>query len=84
MSNIINFNFETHQVRTATNGDDVYFCLADVASILEIQNHKQMVQKQLDPKGVIKIDTTDSLKRKQSVTFINKPNRYHVLLQSNS
>ena len=83
MSNIINFNFETHQVRTATNGDDVYFCLADVASILEIQNHKQMVQKQLDPKGVIKIDTTDSLKRKQSVTFINEPNLYRVIFRSN-
>lgn len=41
MSNIAIFNFENQTVRTTLKGNEPYFCLADVAEILAIQNNRQ-------------------------------------------
>ena len=66
------FNFGVNEVRTAIRNDgDVYFCLPDVADVLEISRSSDLLQVQkgfvknetpknrgtLDPKGVEKIPT---------------------------
>lgn len=62
------------------NNGDVWFCLKDVCSILEIKNHKDVVSR-LNQKGV---DISDTLTNggKQKVTFINESNLYKVIFQS--
>lgn len=81
MSNLINFNFENHQVRTALKGNEPYFCLSDVTEILDIKNSRHVVT-QLDEKGIekIAIQTKGGV---QEVTFINEPNLYRVIFRSN-
>lgn len=80
MSNIAIFNFENHQVRTAIkNGNEPYFCLADVAEILTIRNARQLP---LDKKGMVKI-ATKTTSGTQDITFINEPNLYRVIFRSN-
>ena len=66
------FNFGVNEVRTAIKDNgDVYFCLTDVATILEISRSSDLLQVQkdfvknetpknrgtLDPKGVEKLAT---------------------------
>ena len=77
------FNFTQAEVRTSTdkNGEPL-FCLADVAKILDIQNSRQIVQKQLDSKGVYKIYIPTN-SGNQDVTFISEPNLYRVIFRSN-
>ena len=83
MSNLINFNFKNHQVRTAIKDDgEPLFCLADVSVILGIQNANQIVAKQLDEKGVYKIYTPTN-GGTQQITFISEPNLYRVIFRSN-
>lgn len=74
------FNFEKKEVRTAKKDNDIWFCLKDVCSILEIKNHKDVVSR-LNQKGV---DITDTLTNggMQKVTFINESNLYKVIFQS--
>ncbi|WII95956.1 hypothetical protein LU276_03845 [Moraxella haemolytica] len=80
---IINFTFEAQTVRTATNPQgEIYFCLPDVANVLEIQNSRDIVAKQLDKAGVEKIYISYESGKKQ-VTFINEPNLYRVIFRSN-
>lgn len=92
------FNFEsTKQVRTAIhNGGDIWFCLPDVANVLEISRSSDLLQVQkgfvknetpknrgtLDPKGVVKLSTPTN-GGSQQVTFINEPNLYRVIFRSN-
>lgn len=74
------FNFQKNQVRTATHDNgDIYFCLSDVATVLNIQNARQL---ELDEKGVCKI-YTPTKGGNQEVTFINEPNLYRVIFRSN-
>lgn len=77
------FNFTQAEVRTSIdkNGEPL-FCLADVAKILDIQNSRQIVQKQLDSKGVYKIYIPTN-SGNQDVTFISEPNLYRVIFRSN-
>lgn len=79
---IINFTFEAQTVRTATNPQgEIYFCLRDVANVLNINNAKQS-RFSLDKKGVHKMYTlTDG--GNQEVTFISEPNLYRVIFRSN-
>lgn len=80
---IINFTFEAQTVRTATNPQgEIYFCLPDVANVLEIQNSRDIVAKQLDKAGVEKIYISYESGKKQ-VTFISEPNLYRVIFRSN-
>ena len=74
------FNFENKEVRTKSQNNEVWFCLKDVCSILEIKNHKDVVSR-LNQKGV---DISDTLTNggMQKVTFINESNLYKVIFQS--
>lgn len=82
MSSIAIFNFENQTVRTALKGNEPYFCLADVSEILSLQSRATSTFN-LDEKGIVKIQITDSLNRKQTATFINEPNLYRVIFRSN-
>ena len=76
------FNFGVSQVRTAIKDNgDVYFCLPDVATILEISNANPS-RFSLDEAGVHKMYISYPSGSKQ-VTFVNEPNLYRVIFRSN-
>ena len=69
-------------MRTATDlNGDVYFCLTDVADVLEISNANPS-RFNLDEAGVHKMYISYPSGSKQ-VTFINEPNLYRVIFRSN-
>ena len=91
------FNFGINEVRTAIKDNgDVYFCLTDVADVLEISRSSDLFQVQkdfvknetpknrgtLDPKGVHKMYTPTN-GGMQQLTFVNEPNLYRVIFRSN-
>ena len=91
------FNFGINEVRTAIKDNgDVYFCLTDVADVLEISRSSDLLQVQkdfvknetpknrgtLDPKGVHKMYTLTK-GGMQHLTYINEPNLYRVIFRSN-
>ena len=72
MNAIQTFNFHSKEVRTATDlNGDVYFCLTDVADVLEISNANPS-RFNLDEAGVHKMYISYPSGSKQ-VTFINVP-----------
>ena len=76
------FNFGVNEVRTAIKDNgDVYFCLTDVADVLEISNANPS-RFSLDEAGVHKMYISYPSGSKQ-VTFINEPNLYRVIFRSN-
>lgn len=83
MSNaIISFAFEKQTVRTAIDQEhNIWFCLPDVASILEISNANPS-RFNLDEEGVHKMYTPTN-GGVQQLTFINEPNLYRVIFRSN-
>ena len=75
MNAIQTFNFHSKEVRTATDlNGDVYFCLTDVADVLEISNANPS-RFNLDEKGVHKMYTPTN-GGTQELTFISEPNLY--------
>lgn len=77
------FNFGTNEVRTAVKDDgDVYFCLSDVADILNLEKATP-TRFNLDERGVHKMSIIDNLGRNQEANFINEPNLYRVIFRSN-
>lgn len=82
MSNITTFNFNSFPVRIEIKDNEPYFCLIDVATILNIK--KSAVSRfNLNENGVHKMYSVDTLNRKQELTFINEPNLYRVIFRSN-
>ena len=82
MNAIQTFNFHSKEVRTATDlNGDVYFCLTDVADVLEISNANPS-RFNLDEAGVHKMYISYPSGSKQ-VTFISEPNLYRVIFRSN-
>ena len=80
MNAIQTFNFHSKEVRTATDlNGDVYFCLTDVADVLEISNANPS-RFNLDEAGVHKMYISYPSGSKQ-VTFINEPNLYRVIFR---
>lgn len=76
------FNFGINEVRTAIKDNgDVYFCLPDVATILEISNANPS-RFDIDEKGVHKMYTPTN-GGMQRLTYINEPNLYRVIFRSN-
>ena len=76
------FNFGINEIRTAIKDNgDVYFCLTDVADVLEISNANPS-RFSLDEAGVHKMYISYPSGSKQ-VTFVNEPNLYRVIFRSN-
>ena len=71
MNAISTFTFhQDHNIRVQLINGEPYFCLPDVCAVLDIQNSRQILQKQLDEKGVSKIYTLTN-GGNQQLTFIN-------------
>jgi anti-repressor protein len=58
-----------------------YFCLPDLCRMLQIKNNRNVVYR-LNPGGVRKMDSTDTLGRKQQFTYVSESNMYKVIFQS--
>lgn len=71
------FNFESHDVRTQLNSDEVWFCLKDVCDILELSN-PSVVMDRLKESGRTKLN----LGRAGDAWFIDEKNLYRVIFQS--
>lgn len=75
------FNFNQSNVRVQTVNHEPFFCLKDVAEILEIKDTKAK-NFNLKADGVENLPLIDSMGRKQEATFINEPNLYRVIFRS--
>lgn len=74
-------NEDFGEVRTITKCGQVYFCLADINRVLEINNTSQ-AKARLRHDGVISNEVTDSLGRIQTANFVDEPNLYKLIFQS--
>lgn len=79
-NSLTTFNFNNNQVRTEFKDGEVWFCLKDVCTILELPN-VGMVKKRLNAKGVNSIDTLTK-GGNQKLIYINEPNIYRLALRS--
>lgn len=82
MSSLSVFNFNSNEVRVEIKNGEPLFCLKDVTDILEIQNSRDLMAKQLKKSGVDKIYISHASGRKLT-TFINEANLYRVIFRSN-
>ena len=83
MSNLSVFNFQSNKpVRVELKNNEPYFCLPDVAEILEIKNSRAILSQQLKASGVAKIYISSG-GQKRLVTFVDEPNLYRVIFRSN-
>ena len=75
------FNFNQNNVRVQIINDEPFFCLKDVAEILEIKDTKAK-NFRLSEKGVeiFPLLTNGGV---QQMTFINEPNLYRIIFRSN-
>ncbi|HHK5577021.1 TPA: Bro-N domain-containing protein [Neisseria polysaccharea] len=81
MQNVISvFSFKSQNVRTQVVNAEPWFCLGDVADILAISNHNEIVGR-LKEKGCKKI-AIPTKGGSQELTFINEPNLYRVIFRS--
>ena len=82
MTSIIQFQFDTHAVRTiADEHGEPWFCATDVCAVLGYRNPRDAVAKHCKEKGVAKRDTLTS-KGMQELTFINEGNLYRLIVKS--
>lgn len=83
MSNIIQFQFGTHAVRTvADDRGEPWFSAKDVCAVLGYRNDSDAVKKHCREHGVAKRDLIDSMGRKQEAAFINEGNLYRLIVKS--
>lgn len=73
------YNFNENQIRTSFINGEVYFCLNDVCSCL---NLRQGRPDRLSTHGVTKSHIIDSLGREQEAIFVNEPNVYRLAFRS--
>lgn len=78
---IVEFNFNSNQVRTDSDNGQIWFCLRDLCNVLELPNIT-WVTKRLNQKGVrkTKLPTKGGL---QEMIFVNEPNMYRTVTNSN-
>lgn len=82
-SQTISFSFqETHDVRIKIINSEPWFCLRNICEVLNIENHRDLMAKQLDKKGVEKIYTLTK-GGNQLLVYVNEPNLYRVIFRSN-
>ncbi|TNL03448.1 hypothetical protein CYD30_25050 [Kosakonia cowanii] len=82
MSNpVSHFYFNHSSVRVQLINDEPWFCLSDVAKILDIKNTSQLAG-QLEQRGISKT-YTPSISGNQQQLFVNEPNLYRVIFRSN-
>lgn len=82
MTNVIQFQFDTHAIRTiADEHGEPWFAASDVCAVLGYRNAPDAVAKHCREKGIAKRDTLTS-KGQQSLIFINEGNLYRLIVKS--
>ena len=82
MTNIIQFKFNTQEVRTlADDKGEPWFAATDVCAVLGYRNASDAVAKHCREKGIAKRDTLTA-KGNQALTFINEGNLYRLIVKS--
>lgn len=81
MSNIINFNYNNHPMRSVNYNGEMWWVLKDVCDILGISHIKDTV-KRLDIDEVGQTEVTDSLGRMQKSYIVSESGLYNVILRS--
>lgn len=77
-------NAQFGQIRTSmTEQGEPLLCLADLCKAIGVTNHRNVV-KRLNIYDVHRVDTIDSMGRKQQVVFVTEPGMYDVILRSDS
>jgi prophage antirepressor-like protein len=82
-SELVAFVFDGHEVRTVTISGEPWFNVGDLCAILEIQNPRDVVAKNLRKDDVAKIYVTIADGRQRQVWFTNEPGVYRLILRSN-
>lgn len=70
-------------VRVLGDSQNPLFCASDVCKALGYSSGRQTIQN-LFGDDVYKLDTIDSLGRKQTSTFLNEPQVYRLIMRSNA
>src|SRR5262245_22332079 len=77
------FVFDGRQVRTVTIAGEPWFNVADLCAILEIQNPRDVVAKNLDKEDVQKIYTLAADGKERQTWFTNEAGVYQLIFRSN-
>lgn len=82
MSNLINFNFENHELSTVVIDGQIWFPVTALATALGFANPRQAIATHTDKDDVQKLDTIDSMGRTQKVNFVNESGMYALIFGS--
>lgn len=83
MSNLIPFQFESHSIRVVTDDNgEPWFNAKEVCDALGYGNPRQAVETHVDDDDVQKLDTIDSMGRKQMANHINESGLYALIFGS--
>lgn len=83
MSQIIPFQFESHDVRTLTHDDgSIWWVLADVCAVLGLSNPRE-VAKRLDASYLSTVSFSDGPLGGPDRHIVNEPGLYQVIFRSN-
>lgn len=82
MSNLINFNFENHELSTVVIDGQIWFPATALATALGFANPRQAIATHTDKDDVQKLDTIDSMGRTQKVNFVNESGMYALIFGS--
>lgn len=82
-SALIPFQFENQQVRVVDIDGNPWFVLADICSVLNLNNPSQVASR-LDEDALITNEVIDSLGRTQQARMVNEPGLYEVIVTSRS
>ena len=82
--NIMGFSKEEFgEIRTLAEGENIWFCLADVCKALDI-NNSRLVKIRLEDDVSQTYTISDNLGRPQKMTFVNEAGMYEVVIRSDS
>lgn len=82
MNNLIPFQFEGHAVRVIEVGGEPWFSAKEVCDVLGFGNPRQAVETHVDEDDVQKLDSIDSMGRKQLANHVNESGLYALIFGS--
>ncbi|MDR0571395.1 MAG: hypothetical protein LBG48_00925, partial [Rickettsiales bacterium] len=89
MCKLTNFDYNNNQVRTATKGEEILFCLVDCCNVLNLKQPTRVLER-LNRDGVTQIKGVSKTTNQYGITteqevilnFISEPNLYRVIFRS--
>lgn len=81
MSNLINFNFENHELNTVVIDGQIWFPATALATALGFANPRQAIATHTDKDDVQKLDAL-TVGGKQKVNFVNESGMYALIFGS--